>query len=185
MGASLKKKEWSKENRRQIFPKTKLPLTKSVVIIQCFQCSTLLHSIHSYGKYMDTVFVNCYFFMECLVRFPWVFRAWQIKISTTCLAVHSILKIAWICNIPYIFYTFFWASEIKNHLLGQNLDLSQADGQWICQALDRTLLTAGTAKYLRISKHTCPRILAECNLPLSLLLKLYSCCNRNIFNILG
>ena len=38
-------------------------------------------------------------------------------------------------NIPYIFYTFFWASEIKNHLPSQNLDLSRAAGQWICQAL--------------------------------------------------
>ena len=38
-------------------------------------------------------------------------------------------------KIPYIFYTFFWASEIKNHLPSQNLDLSRAAGQWICQAL--------------------------------------------------
>ena len=38
-------------------------------------------------------------------------------------------------NIPYIFYTFFWASEIKNQLPSQNLDLSRAAGQWICQVL--------------------------------------------------
>ena len=36
--------------------------------------------------------------------------------STTCQAVHSSLKIAWNYNIPYIFYTFFWASEIKKSL---------------------------------------------------------------------
>ena len=64
-------------------------------------------------------------------------RAWQIKISSTCPAVHSILKITWNYNIhcTCIFYTFFWASEIKNHLPSQNLDFSRAAGQWICQAL--------------------------------------------------
>ena len=62
-------------------------------------------------------------------------RAWQIQISATCPAFHSILKMARNYNIPYIFYTFFWASEIKNHLPSQNLDLSRAAGQWICQAL--------------------------------------------------
>ena len=62
-------------------------------------------------------------------------KARQIQVSATCPAFHSILKMVQNYNIPYIFYTFFWASEIKNHLPSQNLDLSRAAGQWICQAL--------------------------------------------------
>ena len=40
-----------------------------------------------------------------------------------------------------MFYTFFWASEIKNHLPSQDLDLSRAAGQWICQALVYAIFT--------------------------------------------
>ena len=74
-------------------------------------------------------------------------RAWQIQVSATCPAFHSILKMAQNFNILYIFYTFFWASEIKNHLPSQNLDLSRAAGQWICQALkQKSHLTVVWAK---------------------------------------
>ena len=61
-------------------------------------------------------------------------RVFSADHSRACPAFHSILKMAWNYNIPYIFYTLLWASEVKNHLPSENLDLSQAAGQWICQA---------------------------------------------------
>ena len=79
----------------------------------------ILLYLHFFGREMKKNLLLCH-------------RAWQIQVSTTCPAVHNILKIAWNYNIPYIFYTFFWASEIKNHLPSQDLDLSRAAGQWIC-----------------------------------------------------
>ena len=77
-------------------------------------------------------------------------RAWQIQVSATCPAFHSILKMARSYNIPCIFYTFFWASEIKNHLPSQNLDLSLAAGQCICQALVYTVCSSLPVSIFRI-----------------------------------
>ena len=62
------------------------------------------------------------------------------------LARHSTASWKWLGITIFPIYSihFFWASEIKNHLPSQNLELSRAAGQWICQALPdgwQTVLT--------------------------------------------